>query len=215
MIPAYCSTRWSVKYDILKAFADQAEEIFKVTANCHGHIYFIKNKLTRNDLDNAKEMIELLHPFKILTEVLSRKNNYPFVYVPVLIYMRDHLQKMNTKYATSDKFNPTKAIEKTIKYLRTTSNNNRILYLCGLFFFTSAKRNYGEYKIYSGKILPVMDMFVDIAYKLGDFDHLEVLNPEKEPASEFSLMLKEEVTKSTPASITSNSERQQFIKATL
>lgn len=60
-----------------------------------------------------------------------------------------------------------------------------------------------------------MDMFVDIAYKLGDFDHLEVLNPEKEPASEFSLMLKEEVTKSTPASITSNSERQQFIKATL
>ncbi|CAL9728771.1 hypothetical protein MOUN0_E05468 [Monosporozyma unispora] len=134
MIPAYCSTRWSVKYDILKAFADQAEEIFKVTANCHGHIYFIKNKLTRNDLDNAKEMIELLHPFKILTEVLSRKNNYPFVYVPVLIYMRDHLQKMNTKYATSDKFNPTKAIEKTIKYLRTTSNNNRILYLCGLFF---------------------------------------------------------------------------------
>ena len=76
----------------------------------------IKSKLTREDLSIAKEMVELLHPFKVLTEVLSRKNNYAFIYVPVVLYMRNYLRKMHNKYALTSKFKCAKAIVIVCRY---------------------------------------------------------------------------------------------------
>lgn len=141
----------------------------------------IKSKLTREDLSIAKEMVELLHPFKVLTEVLSRKNNYAFIYVPVVLYMRNYLRKMHNKYALTSKFKCAKAIDKVNKYLKLTAIKNPILYLCDLFVPVQQKMVLEEYKEYDSKGLSAISMLVDIAYKLGKVANVESKNQEVIP----------------------------------
>ncbi|EDO17082.1 hypothetical protein Kpol_1025p1 [Vanderwaltozyma polyspora DSM 70294] len=173
-IPSYCSVSWDIKYNILKTFVDNQEDIFRFFDHCRTEGIHIANELDINDFEIAELLVNILSPFEQLAEFMSQDISLSSVYIRTLLFAKSTITDSSQllKEMDNDRIDLSPAVKLVDKYLQQARANFDIIYTCSLFFpFKKGVFQYYEDE-FKEKLNPV-HRFADILIQLGKFNFQE------------------------------------------
>ena len=132
-IPKYCSVRWNIKLNILKTFVKNFTGFTRFYQSCSMANIEIRNVISSDEKLQAEILIEMLQPYELLTRYVSEDTSLAIAYVPILIFLKKHVEAcikkaeiLNVNVCFDD------TIKKIDKYIDQSVENYDILFSAGI-----------------------------------------------------------------------------------